>query len=223
MTKNKQLFLLVLFIIFSVLEIAGELFQNNWLTFIFKPLLIPSLYLVYFFQEKTVEKWIQIALLFSFLGDTLLLFSPQNELFFLLGLGAFLIAQSSYVYVFNKDRIKKRFPKKLIAFVLLFFLLGIGTLFYFILPTLGDFTIPVIIYATAVAAMGIFATLRFKSVSSSSYNFTLIGALLFIVSDTFIALDKFLFNENLAYASVIIMTLYILGQYLIVRGRTNLV
>ncbi len=219
MNGRKKQVILVFYILFSVLEITGELFEVDWLTFLFKPLLMPTLYLIYVFQEGKKEKLIQLALFFSFLGDTFLLFSPQDEIFFLLGLGSFLIAQSSYVITFSKDKKLNNFPKKYIPSVFSFFLVGIGTLFYFILPTLGDFTIPVIVYAIAVASMGITATLRYNSVPSKSYVLTLIGALLFIVSDTFIALDKFLFNENLAYASVIIMSLYIAGQYLIIKGR----
>ena len=67
--------------------------------------------------------------------------------------------------------------------------------------------------------MGVSAVLRYRSVSFNSYIKTLFGAFLFIISDTLIALDKFLYNENLTYASVFIMTLYIAGQYLIIKGR----
>jgi len=219
MKIEKKHFFLVLYILFFLLEITGELFENTWLTFVFKPLLMPALFLISFFQERNREPLIILALFFSFLGDSFLLFSQQNEIYFLLGLGSFLIAQSSYVFTFLKDKKDGMFPAKNIFPVVLFFLLGLAALFYFILPTLGEFTVPVIVYASIVAFMGVSAVLRYRSVSFNSYIKTLFGAFLFIISDTFIALDKFLYNENLTYASVFIMTLYIAGQYLIIKGR----
>ena len=112
MKIEKKHFFLVLYILFFLLEITGELFENTWLTFVFKPLLMPALFLISFFQERNREPLIILALFFSFLGDSFLLFSQQNEIYFLLGLGSFLIAQSSYVFTFFKDKKDGMFPAK---------------------------------------------------------------------------------------------------------------
>lgn len=215
---------LFLFFLTSILQVTGEVIQNDFLIFVFKPLLMPLLLLWYInSSEKTTRnKNIITALIFSFLGDTFLLFVYRNELFFLLGLGSFLIAQLAYVYTFNKDRIKHRLPSGYIALVLLFFLFYIGLLFYSISGNLNDFLIPVIVYASAVGLMGITAAFRYQSVNNSSFLQVFLGAFLFVVSDTFIALDKFLYFGKLPHASVIIMTLYIIGQFFIVRGTLAL-
>ncbi|MCT4581265.1 MAG: lysoplasmalogenase [Flavobacteriales bacterium] len=219
----KQVFLL-LFFLTSILQVAGEIFHNDFLIFVFKPLLMPLLLLWYFYNtsKNNRKSAIVTALIFSFLGDTFLLFVYQNELFFLLGLGSFLVAQLAYVVTFNKDRIKHRLPSGFIALILLFFVFYIGILFYSISENLNDFLIPVIVYASAVGLMGITAAFRYLSVNNSSFIQVFIGAFLFVVSDTFIALDKFLYYGELAYASVIIMSLYIIGQFFIVRGTLAL-
>lgn len=216
---SKQI-ILYLFFITAILQVSGEILQNEFLIFVFKPLLMPLLLIWYFYNTLKSERKTSliIALIFSFLGDTFLLFVYKNELFFLLGLGSFLVAQSSYVFTFNKERIKKKLPTGYIAVISLFFTFYIGLLFYSILGNLNEFLIPVIVYATAVGLMGITAAFRLNSVNKSSYLQVFLGAFLFVVSDTFIALDKFLYNGELAYASVMIMTLYIIGQFFIIKG-----
>jgi len=64
--------------------------------------------------------------------------------------------------------------------------------------------------------MGYSATMR--NVSLLSYLLVLFGAYLFIISDSLIAINKFIFSSELIFAQPIIMLLYIAGQYFIVRG-----
>lgn len=218
---NKHL-LLTLFITVAILEVLGEIIDNSFLIFFFKPLLMPLLLAWYIsvskVNNKSTRKSIIIALLFSFIGDTLLLFAEINELYFLLGLGAFLIAQLTYAFTFNKDRIKGKMTRGYPIAILILFGSYIQILFMSIYSKLNDFTIPVIIYATTVTLMGVTAAFRLNSVHEKSYHLTFIGAILFIISDTVIAIDKFSYNNLLPFASILIMSLYIVGQFLIVKG-----
>lgn len=215
----KKLFV-SLFLISALFQITGEFLNNEVLIFIFKPLLMPFLLLWYLCNTKKHRTRISIviALVFSLLGDIFLLFVAQNEIFFLLGLGAFLIAQFSYIFTFNKDSKKGKLPKHFTLKAASIFTLYIGILFLNIHHNLNEFLIPVVVYATVVGLMGVTATFRYKSVSKISFNQVLLGAALFIISDTFIALNKFLYAGQLAFASVIIMSFYIIGQYFIVKG-----
>jgi hypothetical protein len=47
------------------------------------------------------------------------------------------------------------------------------------------------------------------------------GALLFMLSDSIIAVNKFLYQGELAFAGVGIMLLYISGQYFIAKGASK--
>jgi uncharacterized membrane protein YhhN len=62
--------------------------------------------------------------------------------------------------------------------------------------------------------MGIRASER--KVSDKSYQLVLIGAILFILSDSLIALSKFVVNIPLS--SLWIMATYVVAQYLIIQG-----
>jgi uncharacterized membrane protein YhhN len=71
--------------------------------------------------------------------------------------------------------------------------------------------IPVYIYMAAIMLMGIFASLR-----ASKNDFTLYGAISFIVSDSIIAINKFMMP--VPAADYIVMITYYLALFLIVYG-----
>lgn len=75
-----------------------------------KPLLV-SILLFYFLLHRTGQKTkleISLALLFSLLGNILLLFTGRSENYFMLGLVAFLFAHIFYIVQFSMGRNKKR-------------------------------------------------------------------------------------------------------------------
>ena len=64
--------------------------------------------------------------------------------------------------------------------------------------------------------MGVLGTI---SGIQTNNKFIIIGAFIFIVSDSFIALKKFYFNlSNVEILQVIIMSTYVLAQYFLVLG-----
>jgi uncharacterized membrane protein YhhN len=76
------------------------------------------------------------------------------------------------------------------------------------------FIMPIIAYATAIMLMGITAAERQSN--KKSYRFVLIGAILFIISDSLIAINKFAFSIPLS--GLWVMATYIAAQYLILEG-----
>lgn len=202
------------------MQVTGEVIESTTLTFLFKPLLMPLLLLWYLYsiEKKALKKGLVIALIFSFFGDTFLLFVYRNEAFFLLGLGSFLVAQLSYVYLFFKDKQKGKLPLGFAIGSLSFFSFFVGLLLLVIYDDLNDLLLPVIVYAIAVGLMGVAASFRYQSVNNTSFIYVFLGAFLFVISDTVIALNKFLFNGQMLLSGFIIMSLYITGQYFIVKG-----
>lgn len=90
---------------------AGMALHSDILQLIFKPLLVTSL-LGYFVTvtrsvTSSLKKWIINALIFSIAGDTLLMFSNSNELYFIWGLIAFLVAHIFYITCFHQIRTKE--------------------------------------------------------------------------------------------------------------------
>jgi uncharacterized membrane protein YhhN len=167
-----------------------------------------SLFFFYFKKVKqnigTLDKIMLVSLIFSCLGDTFLMFQGKNPQFFLLGLGSFLVAHLAYCLVFNKEG-KMNFIKSIP------FLIYSTSLFFYLKPNISkDFSLPIIIYNLAISWMGIKAVER--QTNPKSYRFVLIGAILFIISDSLIAINKFDFAIPLS--GLWVMSTYIIAQYL---------
>ncbi|MCG3167352.1 MAG: hypothetical protein POELPBGB_03142 [Bacteroidia bacterium] len=219
--KNKNLILL--YALLCIIEITAEYFKTDILRYIVKPTLMIVLSL-YFYQESKPDispfaKKILAALVFSWGGDVFLMFPD----YFLPGLISFLIAHVFYILAFteNVHRASERRSAVnilLLAFPFLFFS---SVLFSFLLPNLGEMTLPVGVYTSVITVMGISAAIRPPGVGKQSYVMVLSGAVIFMLSDSTIALNKFMYNGELPYARIVIMVTYLLAQYLIVKGCLN--
>jgi uncharacterized membrane protein YhhN len=225
----KKQFLLPLLCIVLLLEIIGEVLNVThsfpYLIYVFKPLLMPLLIFWYLQSSPSPNKVLIIALIFSFFGDVFLMFLPLNELFFLAGLGSFLITHLLYTYIFIKQvqAEKKSILWKRPHFVLLFIVYGLSLIAFLNQqnsPAFIAMQVPVIIYASVIMVMVMSAIGRYERVAQASFSWVLIGALLFMLSDSIIALNNFssLFDTMKYVPNVAIMALYVGGQYLITAG-----
>jgi uncharacterized membrane protein YhhN len=135
-----------------------------------------------------------------------------------LGLGSFLIAHLAYIILFIKTsepvswqlRIKKR------GMILGMLLAYAAVLLALLLPRTGALQIPVVVYAVVLCAMAMTAFLRTSSGFSAHALLVALGSVLFVISDSLLAVNKFVFA--LPYAPVWIMGTYLTAQYWIVRG-----
>ena len=216
LTKSEKSFS-ILYIILLTLEIATSSIESLAnLNYIAKPLLLISL--IFFFWKKSshldhkLRRMIFFALGFSLLGDILLMFVNQSANFFIGGLIAFLIAHIFYVLVFLKQRNRSKNPFLFIGFVLLYGML----LFYFLKDGLGDMLLPVILYMVIILSMASTAFLRQGYVVKNSFVLVFIGAILFMISDSILALNKF--YQPLAFTNFSIIFTYAFAQLFIVFG-----
>ena len=212
--------LLILFAVLSVIHLGAEELQVEWLILLTKPLLV-SLLAYWFWRitegNSSFRKFLLLGLVFSVGGDTLLMFvehGPQLEVFFLLGLGSFLIAQLCYAYAlwsYPKVAAGIIFRKPwLMVFFLGYLVWILGTLWSGIPDPMR---LPVGVYATAIVAMAISAAnLYGRTIPNIFWGF-FAGVLLFVLSDTLIALNKF--GEPIAGARFAIMFTYLAAQFLI--------
>lgn len=185
--------------------------QEIW-TIYTKPLLVPLLALFYY--HKNSKKIFLVALLFSWVGDLLLI--GKGSLFFLLGILSFWITQLLYLYLINKEielTLKDFLSSKkgLISSLLfgVYFLVTMGLLG----SKLGILTIPISGYAITIATIGTTAMLLWMTKRNAKTFELLIGVILFIVSDSMIAFNTFYFEENIF--GFWVMATYIPAQFLI--------
>lgn len=206
-TKLTKLFTILFFMV-SFLDILGVVLQHDLLQNIFKPMIILSLIALYFVSVTTKNYWYVLALAFSFLGDVLLL--DKNDLF-LIGIAAFLLTQLLYIKIIWKQIKRSTVSQKLIAVIP--FLIYLFILLFILHDNLNEFLIPVVVYGSAISVFGIVALLNYVVDKSENNRVLLFGAILFIASDSMIALNKF-YQEKPFYG-IAIMTTYVLAQYLI--------
>lgn len=214
--KNQSL--VVLFFLLLVMNMIGSEVGNVLLQYLSKPLLMPVLAL--FFVTNTgkspspLTKWVLAALFFSWAGDVLLMFQDKIPDFFLFGLSAFLLAHIFYITFFHSIRIKEGIKGKLI--LLLPVALYYGVLIFWLSPYLGDMKMPVVIYGLIISFMLMLA-LHMPFVRNNEAGKLLVtGALLFVLSDSVLAINKF--YRPFQFAGIAIMLTYGLAQYFIVKG-----
>ncbi len=219
-----------LFFIDTTLNLYAEAVQNIPLIYITKPLLMILLGIHFYFNKADDHfygRFILIALFFSFLGDTFLMFretGARSQQLFLLGLGSFLITQLLYFFAFWKFANGKGLVRKKpwIALLFLAFLVGNSL---FLLPDLPTaFKIPVLVYSTVITLMVLSCTNLYQLIPNTIFIFLIIGVLLFMCSDTLIGLNQFKKEAvNIPFPRIAIMSTYILAQWLIVKGSIALI
>ena len=89
-----------------------------------------------------------------------------------------------------------------------------------LLPNLGELMLPVFAYAMIISIMLLFALKGFLNWQKPANSYILIGAIIFVASDSILALNKF--YATLQYSSFLIMLTYLTAQYLIVIGILKL-
>jgi len=213
------------FLYLFLLLLLGELMARSifpdipWLEYLFKPTLMISLGIWYFQNTRAssppFNKYIAFAIFASLLGDIFLLRGGG----FLPGLAAFLLAHIAYIIAFYRNNpIPVFFQKDRLPWAVLVAIYG-GILLYVLLPHLGAMQVPVVVYALTILTMILTALNRWKCVPQTSFAPVLIGAILFVLSDSLLAINKFV--GSLPASGILIMATYAIGQYLIVTGSAK--
>jgi uncharacterized membrane protein YhhN len=201
-----------IFVLVSVLDIIGIILKVSSLIFVFKPLILLSLLFLYIISVIAINKWYVMALLFSFLGDVFLLF--EGALFFIVGLGSFLIAHILFIKIVLGWLHKSSLNNKIVAFIP--FLITFSGLIYVLKDFLNELLIPVIIYGVTISIFGAISLLNYLNSKTTKGLWMFLGALVFISSDSILAINKFYISKEIL--GILVMVTYIVAQYLIYRS-----
>lgn len=197
---------------------TAMLLELRVLLLVSKPLILLSL-LGYFLSvtnryTSALKILLALAFLFSAAGDSLLLFDQANPRFFILGLLAFLIAHIFYIISFHriikKEALTVRWPAAVLVAIYYGWLIAI------LLPHLGPLKIPVVIYGIVISFMLFLAMQLYLLRDHRIGQFLLTGAVLFVASDSILAYTRFC--RPLVLGSWLVMSSYILAQWLLVKG-----
>jgi alkenylglycerophosphocholine/alkenylglycerophosphoethanolamine hydrolase len=170
-----------------------------------KPL--PVLVLAVWLVARTPSRyatWIAIGLVLSAVGDVLL---EMGEAQFVFGMAAFAVAHAFYIAAFVG-----RSPALHLLLACPFAVWGVG-LFARLRPGLGSMTLPVGVYAVLLMVMAWRAAgcIGARGTPTPGEWAAACGAVLFALSDSLIAVDRF-DGPIPAWARLAILPLYWLGQ-----------
>ena len=207
--------LILLVIVSAFIHIRAEYRGPRQYVYIFKPLTMVLIWVIGMLGQATspVYKYmIIIGLVFSLAGDVFLML-PSDQ--FVAGLVAFLVAHLFYSAAFASEM------STLIGWPFIPFVIY-GIVIYIILsPSLGKLKLPVLIYVIVILVMAWLAWERWGGTGQSGPLLAAIGAVLFIISDTILAIDRFRGTFKLSRA--LNLTTYFAAQLLIAGSGGMLV
>lgn len=135
--------------------------------------------------ESVYRDWILAALLLSLAGDICLMFAGNAA--FIGGLSSFLLAHLLFMWAFVQGLQVQTLPWWAAIYVVY------GIAFSLVLlPRAGSLKIPVLLYGAILMGMAITASIRYSHVADPSGLLALVGASLFVLSDSALGARKFI-------------------------------
>lgn len=207
-------------LVFAALEVLALQKNNPRLEYVAKPAVMIALFL-WLWTSAGLEGallWFGLGILFSLLGDILLMISLDR--LFLPGLAAFLLAHVSYIIGFNTP------PPALSAWSLILAVIiglsGARLLRRIIapLPAQGQsrLRLPILIYGSVISLMLLSALIKLTDTSWDAVAALLVasGAFLFYISDILLAWLKFI--TPIPNGRIYNILTYHLGQIALIAG-----
>lgn len=213
LTSSASKYILLLAGVFFISDLFFIYNEQNNLRFFSKTALLPLLLLYYVLSLKKSQirpnKVFIIGLFFSWLGDVFLLL-PSG---FLFGLGSFLLAHCCYGLCFYRLSNRTFRLNYLLLFLILVYLF---VFLYFLFPYLKELKIPVTLYALAISSMLYLGYNTKKGIAYNAFKNLLLGALLFVISDSVLALHLFVFPT--LFHELVVMITYVLAQFFLIQA-----
>lgn len=191
-----------------------------------KPLLMPLLVGWYALTPYAFHRprlFFLLGFAAGWLGDIFLMDTTGK--YFLAGLASFLVGHLLYIAGFRYyigGRSMRLLPK--------YTSLGVGLLFYvsiaaflapsFQTPPRNELLLPVLLYSLVICVMAWYAWYAWR-LKGGLMVWAFAGAVLFLISDFFIALHYFVLPKGLPVSDFLILSLYGVGQFLIAKGTLS--
>ncbi|MCX7606531.1 MAG: lysoplasmalogenase [Bacteroidia bacterium] len=234
---NVSTVLLLIYLTMTVGVILGEILGLPYLSLAAKTLAMPSLLgrSWQLWEGPSTKKYLLGSiLLFSWIGDVLLIFAPdpnqeptligisRHPFFFIGGLGSFLIAQLLYIRAFMEKPVKPPigFPRWGYFFILGY---GVGMILYLwkalsFSPEKSSLRLPVVLYSVALLSMLASTASQKGRVNPRAFWMSFTGAVSFVLSDSLIGLNYLAWEKPMWGAGAWIFGTYAIAQFLLTEG-----
>ncbi len=213
-------YVLFIFLAVSVGELLSIIFYLPKVHIICKPMIMISLGAYYWMNaSEKRSSTVLLAVVFSCAGDIALMLESQQAIFFMVGLSAFLLSHIMYILSYRQHQHQETadglqgVQKARLSFPIILAGSGLVVIIY---PNLGVLKFPVMLYAFVLVVMVLNALFRYGRTSTESFWLVFFGALLFMISDSLLAVNKFL--QPVWQSGLLIMSTYIMAQFLLIEG-----
>lgn len=139
---------------------------------------------------ESYRLWVFAALVFCLVGDVCLMFTGNR--WFMGGLSNFLLGHLLFIAAFVQDLDTLSLPWWSV------FWLAILPVVLFIVPRTGALKLPVMLYMAVIGAMAMAALARYHALGDAHSLLALIGASVFMLSDSALAVRQFVGPYRLA-------------------------
>ena len=213
-----QYVFLALFVIVSVIHLIDSWRDDAKRRAYTKPFLLILLLLFYFFAAKEISWVLAAALLFSWLGDVLLI--PKGTPWFIAGGIAFLVSHILFIFAY--------LPAIKWECAVWWILIPAALVYYGVSVTVtlklkGNIPVamivPMILYLLANSTMNLAALTQLMTLRNAGAAVAYVGAVFFFISDCTLYLVRYHTNKNLIFKKhFTVMLTYLLGECLITVG-----
>ena len=211
----KNVFLAV-FVLSTAVHLYASLKKDTKLRNLTKPFILLSLLGFYVLAARAPAAVVILALVFSWLGDVLLI--PKGTKWFTAGGIAFMVSHAFFIASYWREVVFARLPAALIVALAVFFAATVAVLFAKLKPHLPKALFyPMFLYLLLNGAMNCFAVFRCACSPSAATITTAVGAALFFISDASLFFVRF-HKESRLKTHFLVMLTYSLGEMLIVLG-----
>ena len=209
---------LVVFVVVCLAHLAAEAVRSQPGRLVTKPLLMPALAWYYTASAAQPNSVLLAALACGWLGDVFLMIPDpaRTRRYFKPGLVAFLAGHLLYAAVFaaylpQASNVPSWGWGALIVF------LAVGAVGYrLIVPHAGKLRPAIVAYIVIIVLMGASTVLPLGTVNTAGALTAMAGALLFMLSDTVNAYNRFV--REIPGERLYTMSTYLGGQFLLVQG-----
>ena len=207
---------IILFVISTVVHLYASLKNDKKLRDLSKPFILLTLLGFYCFSVERISLTVVLALVFSWLGDVLLM--PKGVKWFTAGGISFMISHFFFILSYLKSIDFTKVGILPIVCLAGFFFAVVTFIFSRLRPYLPKTLFyPMYLYLLINGAMNCFALFRYLSDPSLAGIVTAIGAALFFISDSTLFFVRFKKDGKLRTHFLVMFT-YAIGEFLIVLG-----
>ena len=216
-----KIFWLVLYIVASAIHLYHSWKDDANKRRLTKPFLLVFLILFYLFSGKQIKIFLLLALIFSWLGDVLLI--PKGHGWFTAGGISFLAAHVCFVLLYA-GQVTFSAVNWAVAIPAAAVYIAVTAAILWMLrgKTPKPMFVPMFLYLLANATMNVFALMQLLCNPCAGSAVAYCGAVLFYISDCSLYLNKFYEKPIVFKKHFTIMLTYILGEFLITLGMLML-